>query len=66
MRGDAIRSEISQVRESAHRRKGSREGIKEYLTARRAARRGDHMTRAEDRATHRGRDLVARGSASRK
>ena len=39
------------VRESAHRRRGSRDGREEYLVARRAARRGDRMTRAGYRAT---------------
>ena len=66
MRGDAIRVEISRVRESARHREGPHSGIKKYLVARRAVRRGDRATRAEGRATRRERDLAARGTASRK
>ena len=66
LHGDVVRLEISQDRESERCRKGPHDGIKEYLTARRAARRGDHVTRVEGRATRRGRDLAARRAASRK
>ena len=38
---------------SARHREGLHSGIKEYLAARRAARRGDRATRAGDRATRR-------------
>ena len=66
MCGDAVRLEILRVRESAQRRKGPHDGINEYLTARRPARRGDRVMQAEDRATRRERDLAARGAASHK
>ena len=64
MRGDAVRLEISQVTESARRRKGPHDGIKEYLAARGATRRGDRATRTEGRATRRERDPAARRAAS--
>ena len=44
VRGDAVRLEILRVRESARRRKGPHNGIKEYLVARRAVRQGDRAT----------------------
>jgi len=66
VRGDAIRLEISRVRESARHREGPHNGIKEYLAARISAGGGDHATRAEGRVTRRERDPAARRAASRK
>ena len=63
---DAIRLEISRVRESAGHREGPHDDIKEYVTARRSVRRGDPATRAEGHATRRERDPTARRAASRK
>ena len=64
MHGDAIRPEISRVRESARHREGPHGGIKEDIAARRSARRGDRVTRAEGCAMRRERDPAARRAAS--
>ena len=64
MRGDAVRVEISRVRESARCRKEPHDSIKEYLVARRVARRGNRATRAGDRVMRRERDLTAMGITS--